>query len=387
MRAMSFIRRPARGFTIIELLVALGIGSLIATAMLMLFARTLEANREQFKAAQQLENGRYALDLLFNDLRHAGYFGEYASLTAAPGSLPDPCAVPAEGAVVSGSANSDHFAFHLQGYPAASLTASATIPAACASWIDSASLRPGSDIVVVRRVNTIPLVADPPATDTTGTATTATVTANEVYVQADTGNMDVQHGVAATINALKTAKDATATLQRRHPNINTTPRPLVAAAIRKLHVHVYFVAKCRQGSGTNGKCTTTDDTVPTLKRLELVAGASAPTFQLVPLADGIEFLKLRYGLDTTSSVTGKTVDAVEDTIVSAPATVSDWQNAVTVEINLLARNPDSTSDYTDTKTYDLGSASFTPTGSEVNFKRHVFRSKVFISNIGGRREW
>jgi type IV pilus assembly protein PilW len=387
MTIMSSTRRSSRGFTIIELLVALGIGSLMATAMLMLFARTLESNREQFKAVQQIESGRYALDVLFNDIRHAGFFGDYSESIAAPSSLPDPCSIPAEGAVVSGSANADHFALHIQGYPASDLNTAATIPAACASWIDSTTLRPGSDIVVVRRLNTVPLVPDPPAADTDGTGTTATVTANDLYAQTDTSNMDVQYGVAATINATKTAKNAPTTLQRRHPSIMTSPRPLVAAAIRKMHVHIYFVASCRQGSGSNGKCLTTDDTVPTLKRLELVAGASAPTFQLVPLADGIEFLKLRYGLDTTSTVSGKKVDAVEDSIVTAPATVADWQNAVTAEINVLARNPDSTSDYTDTKTYDLGSATFTPSGAAVHYKRHVFRSKVFIANVGGRREW
>ena len=37
----------------------------------------------------QLENGRYALDILFNDIRHSGFFGEFGTLTPAPASLPD----------------------------------------------------------------------------------------------------------------------------------------------------------------------------------------------------------------------------------------------------------------------------------------------------------
>ena len=378
-------RRQA-GFSLVEMLIALTIGIIITMMLSVVFVNVSKANREQFQAAQQIENGRFAMDLISNNLRLAGYYGEFGNLPPPAVTLPDPCSAPGVGDVVSSTANSP-LAFYVQGYPAASLTTRPTVPTACANWIDNASLRPGSDILVVRRLDTIPLinaVASP-------AVTSATTVTNEVYGQTNHNTLSIQYGTGATIDGTKDATNNPTTLTQKDFSQATTgtppTRPLTAAYIRKVHVDVYFVSNCRSGSGTNGKCTSSDDTIPTLKRLELVPSAGAPTMALVPLVDGIEFLKVRYGLDTTSTIAGKTLDGTVDSIVTAPAAVSDWQNVVTAEIRILARNTETSNDYTDPKTYDLGGASYTPSGSDVKFHRHALRSNVYIMNIGGRREF
>ena len=112
------------GFSLVELMIAMTIGLVISAALATLFGQLSTANREQFKASMQIENGRYTTDLLASELRHAGFYGEFAMLPPAAATLPDPCTVPAEGNVNSTTA--DHpLAFYVQGYPAASLTASA----------------------------------------------------------------------------------------------------------------------------------------------------------------------------------------------------------------------------------------------------------------------
>jgi type IV pilus assembly protein PilW len=366
------------GFSLVELMVAMTIGSILATALVVVFSNVMQTNREQFKAAQQIENGRYAIDLMTNDMRLAGYYGEFGTLPPAAASLPDPCEIPAAANILEATANSP-FGFHVQGYAPASLTARPSVPAGCSSKLDNNTLRPGSDIVVIRRLDTKPL-RDPP-----NTASSVTPVSGDVYAQTNYMTMAIQYGASSAIDGTQTASGGATTLTRKDFNQALGVdgnRPTTAAYIRKVHVHVYFVANCRDASD-DGTCPADNDGIPTLKRLELTTdGSGNRTMKVVPLVEGIEFLRVRYGLDTNSdaSVDGSLVPA------SSITTVANWQNVVMLELRVLARNSESTTGHTDDKTYNLGAASFTPSGNDTKYKRHVFTSQVYILNIGGRRE-
>lgn len=391
-----------RGFTIVELMIGVALGLLLTTVLLALFVNVSQSSQEQFKAAEQIENGRFAVDQLATDLRHAGFYGEFSALPSASAyaALPDPCVAPAEGNVTETTTNSP-LAFYVQGYAAATVTGSASVPATCATWIDSSSLKAGSDILVVRRLNTVPLINPPDATSNSPTipATTATPAAGEVFAQSTPSILDVQYGAGVQIAypqgkvtgtcllaSEKNAKNVASTLFRKDYAYAQTvaagaTRCNTAAQIRKLRVHVYFVAKCRTGLGTNGNCSGAagEDTIPTLKRLELTTDGAAPTMTLVPLVEGIEFMKVRYGLDTNN-------DGIIDSTVSTPSSLADWQNVLMAEVRLLARNADASGSYADSKTYDLGAYTFTPSGSATSYKRHLFTQQIYITNVGGRRE-
>ena len=82
------------GFSLIELMVALTIGLLLLVGLTVLFANTNYTNRELQKVSQQIENGRYAIDTITQDLRLAGFYGHIDSLAsiAPPATTPpDPC--------------------------------------------------------------------------------------------------------------------------------------------------------------------------------------------------------------------------------------------------------------------------------------------------------
>ncbi|GAB6041032.1 PilW family protein [Endothiovibrio diazotrophicus] len=83
-------RHPA-GFTLTEILVALAIGSLVLLGITSLFVNSSDSNRKLSLAGELIENGRFALDLLFDDVRHAGFYGPLSNALPTPGSLPDPC--------------------------------------------------------------------------------------------------------------------------------------------------------------------------------------------------------------------------------------------------------------------------------------------------------
>jgi len=82
------------GFTIVELMVALAIGSVLLLALAAMFIGTSQSRNELDKSSRQIEGGRYAVQVLSDEIRHAGYFGALTNAPTLPGSvttLPNPC--------------------------------------------------------------------------------------------------------------------------------------------------------------------------------------------------------------------------------------------------------------------------------------------------------
>ena len=70
-------RSPQAGLSLIELMVAMTIGLLIFAGLATLFSNASSSQHELRRTSQQIENGRYAMDVLIQDLQLAGYFGEF----------------------------------------------------------------------------------------------------------------------------------------------------------------------------------------------------------------------------------------------------------------------------------------------------------------------
>jgi type IV pilus assembly protein PilW len=60
------------GFSLIELMIAVTLGLLIMTALVSLFVNTSRTNQEMAKTNSQIENARFALNVLADDLMHGG---------------------------------------------------------------------------------------------------------------------------------------------------------------------------------------------------------------------------------------------------------------------------------------------------------------------------
>jgi type IV pilus assembly protein PilW len=133
-------RRAQAGLSLIELMVSITLGLLVLTGVLTAFFNTSKARSEVERTSRQIENGRYAVDLIGTDLRLAGFFGEFnAGLAPAPGALPaDACSLAA-------TDWNAWLPFHVMGYDNAGFTsANCTL----------ANLKPGADVLVVRRART-----------------------------------------------------------------------------------------------------------------------------------------------------------------------------------------------------------------------------------------
>lgn len=77
MRTIVEIAAKQKGVTLVEILLALAIGSVISLAMLTLLTQTVTTRGQVERAGQKTESGRYALDFLGREARLAGFYGEF----------------------------------------------------------------------------------------------------------------------------------------------------------------------------------------------------------------------------------------------------------------------------------------------------------------------
>src|SRR5438128_4852524 len=231
MKEPSMLRRAQRGFSLVEMMIAMTIGLMIAAGLVTIFANTSNTQQELRRTSQQIENGRYAMDVLSQDIQVTGYFGSFRKLTP-PTIAPDPCSV-AIGTSGSGDLK-DAISLPLQAYNAATATTTPTLPTTCNALLPSANLAAGSDVVVIRRSDTqiVPI----------GTVTTA----GQVYNQANPSTIDPHPstGVATTCTSRADGTTAGVTRRLQYPASTdicpTTALP--AGYLRQLHVHIYFVS-------------------------------------------------------------------------------------------------------------------------------------------------
>lgn len=341
-RPLSVCRTRQRGMTLVEWMVSTTIGMFLMVGLALLYVQQSGFQAELEKSSRQIENGRYALQLLRQDIELAGYNGEYAGAATLPTVMPDPCAI-------SAADLSSALALPVQGFNAP--TSSLPCGIAAANHVD------GTDILVLRHADLDPV--------------TGALVAGQTYLQSGIK----ANALAFVIDqASGAALPATFDLRRKDG--------VTAAAVRAYRVHVYYLSPCSvPANGSTCSAAGTDDggvSVPTLKRLELQVAGGAPVFSTAALVEGIDNLQFDYGVDSSG-------DGSPDSFVTLPATPTDWANVMAVRVHLLARNNERSQGYVDTKRYDLGLAG-TTTATGDGFKRHVFSQVVRVVNLSARRE-
>jgi len=349
-------QRRQAGFTMIELMVSIAIGLFLIAGLTSLMVASSVNSSELNKTATEIENGRYALQILSEDVQHAGFWGGYGAasttLVALPATL---CGTTL--ASLGFNAGTVTFPVGIYGFAGASSTP------ACTPALDHRIA--GTDILVVRRASTTAIPV-------------ASAAANEFYIQV--GNC----ATVATPFVLDT-NPASFTL--------TNKDCATASTIRKYMVHIYYLSSCND-------CTS--DTTPTLKVAEFVNGA----FQITPLVEGIENLQIEYGIDTDGASADTSGAGAPDCYTSDPSAVPaaeaaacvsagydlttatplvNWGNVVAARIHVLSRNLVPTAGWVDSRTYDLG-LGVTAGPANDAYKRHAYSAVARIYNIAGVRE-
>jgi len=353
-------RISQRGLSLIELMISITIGLLILSALATLFVNQSRTRIELDKSNRLIDNGRYALEVLSENLRLAGFYGE-RELTTLP-VMSDPCTSD----LVSPNLTDlrDALGLHVNGYDATAATGVGATIASPPCGLTTANLKSGSDILVLRRADTTPIAA-------------ASAVSGTHYIQLSNCKYDTATSVIDTTAANFVLRQHDCT------SISTLP----AANVRRFFVQTYYI------SPNN----VTGDGIPTLKLKELDP-AGTGVFITTPLVEGIEYLQVDYGIDGDNNADGvmddinndgvvsvEDTDGAADSYVTSCATPVCWSNIVSVRLNVIARNIETTTGYTNTSTYTLGQAgTFGPFND--SYKRHVFTQTVRLTNPSSRRE-
>ncbi|WP_354685727.1 PilW family protein [Cupriavidus necator] len=336
-------RRHQRGVSLIELMIGITIGLLLLTALASLYYANSLSRTEFVKSAEQVENGRYALEQIRREVELAGFFGAGSIARGATVAQPALCAT--DPATLGFSAAGLTVPLALTGY--APGVAAPCLPDLAAT----------SEVLVVRRVSTTAVAAPAPGVP---------------YLQVSACPQD--------INSYVFDASAAAAFGLRTKACD----PALPAELREAVVRVFYLAGC-------DRCTNGGDGIPTLKMAELVGGA----FQSRSVAQGVQDMHVQYGLDLDTN--GSADCYVDDPGVNnaaACATVpgydwtnalANWANVTTVRVSVLARTLKPSGGQSDNRSYDLGRAVASGPFND-GFKRHVYAQVARLVNVAGLRE-
>lgn len=335
------------GLTLLEILVALGLGAFMLVGLITLVVSVSQSRVELGRTSANVENGRYALQLIGDDIARAGFYGRFSLRSVGNNyAWPDPGICETVTGNLGFSAATPQVPLPVYAETSNPLPACLTNATA------------GTRALVLRRVATTQrdIVANPiPAGN------------EHPFLQVSGCENDARVFVFS-----KTQADLTYRLSDC-----VTRAPAWSYIAR-----AYYLSPCND-------CANGGDGIPTLRSAELTGN----TISVLPQVEGIEDMHILYGLDTEAN--GSPSCYIEDPEVAPPVgsgcdgwgadAEERWRNVVAVRVNLLVRSIEPSPGWTDApRTYDLGRAARVGPFND-SFKRRVFSSVVVIPNVAGTR--
>lgn len=279
-----------RGLSLVELLVAMTLSLLLMAGVLQTFLASKQTYSANTALSRVQENGRFAMEFLSSDIRHAGYKGE--------------CQTPLNNLLdESGSGYSADY-FDLSQAVSGRANASP-------SWVTD---RTAGDVIHLKHAVNIAGVAasgNTPANANTINLTTASGVAQDtIIIVSDPLGCDMFQN-RSNPNAQALARGATGSPGNKNPAANPFSHAYDSSMeILRLQSVTYYV-------GNNAA------NVPTLRRIGFTAGAASAPEDLI---EGVQDIRVLYGIAGN--------DRQVTSYVSA-ASVTDWDQVVSVRVHLL----------------------------------------------------
>ncbi len=346
----------ARGMTLVELLVAIVLGSLVMLAVITLYVNTNRSYVQDERYSIMQENGRYALKVLTGDLTMADFWGKMTAIDAATApafGTTGACAAATDLDLFDGSRAILYNSYH--GGTSEQFTASDCT-------IINSNRVANTDILVIKRVESVP-------------------TAQQFIDFADTdGDGDtteqITEGAAALVSGVVYLRTNGVSGGLESGLSPATP-PALGESVWRYVPRVYFIRDYYRTVG---------DGIPALCRLDLVGtGMGRPTSppngtvdtDAQCIAEGIEDMRVEFGIDTDN-------DGVANQYTSTP-TVAQMEQAVTARVYLVARSSEPVPFYVNDKSYQVGAGvdATSPTGgwpANDAFYRRVYTTTAKVRN-------
>ena len=324
--------KSQRGFSLVEMMIAMVVGLIVVAAIISVFLLGNRNYREDDRFARMQENGRYALKLIAGELANVGFWGgipnpvEVANgnLPAAAPNPPGDCGVVFDGTVA---------------FSILSKTTAATAQATFSCINDYSTVKNGTDVFLIQRVNSSPAPV----------------------VLADTVYLRVQN-----------LSDAKLYVNDNVGYTSTSAIPTLATSYWEYRPHIYYIGE------------TAADPVPRLLRKAINKDAEMKTDE--EMAEGIEQVRIFFGIDSDN-------DGVANQYKASP-TAAELPNIVNARVYILVRSSDKDHGYQDTKTYQLGDTCYNVAGNNgctaltdaavpsepAKYHRRVFSTTVLLRN-------
>jgi type IV pilus assembly protein PilW len=329
-------RRGQLGLSLVELMVAMAIGTFLLAGAITVFGKTRDLYRTNDAAARLQETARYAMGTIEADLRMANYWGlmsradliengpalDLANLPAVDPSY----SLPAELSGYAGTIDEcgAMWAVKLPAYIEA--TDSYTLGCAAAG----AGAVAGADTLTIRRSSTEQILAGTPLTNSAGR-------------------------IKLQTSRVQGTLFSTATLPAGYlPPLSET---------RALVVNGYYI-----GQDSDERAGT-----PSLRRKQLDVAGGAPTIADLQIVPGVEDLQVELGADFND-------DQNADYFVQPGTAIPTGDQIVAVRVWLLVRAEQQEQGYTDGRTYDYASR----TGADVLAPADSFRRLLVSKTIALR---
>lgn len=313
------MRLPSQqlGFSLIELLIALGLGLVLSTGVVLVFVQNNRSAVQDEELARVLENGRYVMRTISRELAMSGYWGKFLDVST---TTLDPSI--AIGLDCGDGVNP--WALDLENLRFLNDASQATV-AATYSCLPSADVVPGSDIIAMKRV------ADSAVLD-------AALVTNQVYMRTNS--------VAATMFLGGAAG---------------TPPAIAGTAVNWPYLpSIYYLRSYSFSPG---------DGIPSLCRASL-DNSAPPNMTSECLVEGVENLQLEFGIDDDD-------DAIADYFVSVP-TAAEARESVVVRIHVMVRSLNEIPNYTNDKTFNVGPVNIAAAND--GFFRRIFSTTILLRN-------
>jgi len=325
------MKKNQQGFSLLEIILSLSVGLVLFAGIMSVFVGMRTTTQETNSLGALQENGRFALNVLTDDLMRQSFWGDLAQALSSSNTINNGLpAMPNATDCTGQGLNNSSFPQAVGSFRAIwGVTAVSTNPINC---INDARL--GSDVLQVKRVLATPL---PPLAD----GTPGNPDNDRYWLNTNIANGVIFPGTIAA------------------PFVNNS-------RLWQYQHHVYYVRDEAQGN----------DTVPVLMQATLSnGGASLMTFQ--PLIEGIEVIRFMYGVDTSDD------RAVNAYISASQMTNGYWNNTdgkiIAVKVYILARDILPDDDYDNTNSYLLGDLQVDVND---NYRRLLLTSTVTLHNSG-----
>ncbi|WP_054113501.1 PilW family protein [Marinagarivorans algicola] len=325
------IRRKYTGISLVGLMIALLLGSILLSGLITVFSSNQTTSRLMFDFGSLQEGARAANHVLESSIRQAGHFGGV-----------DPIDILTNSSLtLKGKGNCNHAWITATSEPIRAYDGNSTIthvtnlPNGC---IEASDYVANTDILSLKYGSTI------------GMAKLSDLDANTVYVRTVTASNEQISGEIFKGDS--------------KPSIGGSSDALGIYNF-KYASELYYIRACSQK--INGVC---HDNIPSLVRYQL----DGLEFKEYLLIAGVEQFQIEFGIDSDA-------DYNADQYLS-PSAIKDWQQVISVKFSLVIRGKTQDNSLLDTETYTLvGNVNYIPKNEDQAYRRRTYTKVVQLRNM------